>query len=101
MIDLEEIFKLLEECDCNPKYIDIDKISGFSRTIEFKTKYIKCWIMWWKNISYLHIGDKYSNQFPFTKIAASNIKSLEFYTEKVYKNTFVLTLKKLDWQESK
>jgi len=107
MIDRDEIFKILEENNCNPKYI---KIRGllFSRTIEFETKYVKCWVDWWINISYLSVGDRYANQFPFTKIEQgtthpSNKTDLLFYYGdcRNFNKTFSLTLEKLDWQETK
>lgn len=82
-MELEKIVKLLEENGLNPKYIDIDDV-GFSRDIEFKTKYQKCWINWFKNYSSLRIGDRYGNEIYFDMIriintSPSNKLSLEFY----------------------
>lgn len=106
---IEQIFKLLENENLNPKYIDIDDY-GFSRWIEFKTKYQQCWIEWYVNVSTLRVGDRYGIRIPFTDVkvntySPANKRSLEFTHKDITKNFGLvdcdteLTLEKLDWQE--
>lgn len=107
-MELEQIFKLLEEQNLTPKYIDVDKY-GFSRWIEFETKYQKCWIEWYVNVSTLRVNDKYGVRIPFTHVSLnlsspSNKKCLQFTHKDITKNFGLvdcdtdLTLEKLDWQ---
>lgn len=101
--DIDDIFKLLEQNNLEPQKINPDEI-GFSRTIKFKTPYQSCWIVWWKNISYLSIGDRYGNQIPFYNIElctyhCNNKICLDFSTDEKHENTISVVIKKLDWQE--
>ena len=107
----EEIYKLLEQEKLKPKYIDIDEV-GFSRWIEFNTKYQKCWIEWYQNVSTLRIGDRYGVRIPFTDMeintySPSNKRCLQFSHKDITKDFGLvdcdvdLTLEKLDWQEKK
>ncbi len=107
---LEEIFKILESEGLKPRYIKAD-ISGFSRWIEFETKYQKCWIEWYANVCTLRVGDIHGVRIPFTSFephdtSPSNEKSLLFTNKDVTPNFGLadwqteLTLQKLDWQEN-
>ena len=103
--EIEEIFKILLDYNCNPIMINYDSV-GFSRTIYFTTPYCSCFIEWWKNISYLSIGDRYSNQIPFLDMnvcttRCSNKLCIDFTTDNTFNNTVSIVLKKLDWQETK
>jgi hypothetical protein len=108
IMDIEKIFELLEQENCNPKYLDIDDV-GFSRWIEFETKYQKCWIEWYSNVSTLRVGDKWGIRIPFTHIqvkttSPSNKRCFEFTHKDITKNFGLadcdvdLTIEKLDWQ---
>lgn len=113
-MDIKEIFELLEKQGLNPKYVDIDKY-GFSRNIEFQTKYQKCWIEWYINYSSLRIGDRYGNEIYFDSIKVNTTSpsidlGLEFYMKDMviefnkrfnYPVSSYLVLKKLDWQEKR
>ena len=107
-MEKEKMFELLEKEGLNPKYIDIDDV-GFSRWIEFETKYQKCWIEWYHNVSTLRVGDKWGIRIPFMKIhvdtySPSNRKNLTFTNTDITKNygladcDIELTLEKLEWQ---
>lgn len=110
-MQLEEIYKLLEQEGLKPNYINIDDV-GFSRWIEFETKYQKCWIEWYTNVSTLRVGDRYGVRIPFHNISINiyspaNKRCLEFTNKDITKNFGLadcdveLTLEKLDWQENK
>ena len=110
-MDKEEMFELLKKEKLNPKYIGVDD-SGFSRWIEFKTKYQKCWIEWYHNVSTLRVGDKWGIRIPFNEVdrqttSPANISCLVFKNTQVKPNFGLadykteLTLEKLDWQEKK
>ena len=107
-MEIEKIFELLDKENCNPKYIKIDDI-GFSRWIEFETKYQKCWIEWYSNVSTLRVGDMWGVRIPFTHIqvnthSPANTRCFEFVHQDITKNFGLvdcdveLTLEKLDWQ---
>ena len=107
-MEIENIFELLEKENCNPKYIKIDD-SGFSRWIEFETKYQKCWIEWYSNVSTLRVGDMWGIRIPFTHIqvnthSPANTRCFQFTHQDITKNFGLvdcdidLTLEKLDWQ---
>ena len=101
--EIEEIYNILSDNDCSPVMINLDS-AGFSRTIKFNTPYLTCWIEWWKNISYLSIGDRYGNQIPFLDMnicttRCSNKLCLDFTTDNTFNNTISVILKKLDWQQ--
>lgn len=104
----EEMFELLKKENCNPVYINVDEV-GFSRWIEFGTKYQKCWIEWYINVSTLRVGDKWGIRIPFTDIevntySPANKRCLTFKHKDITKNFGLvdcdvdLTLEKLDWQ---
>lgn len=109
-MDIELIVALLEKLGLNPKNEQID---GFNRWIEFNTKYQKCWIEWYINVSTLRVGDKWGNIIPFTHVSLSenypsNKTCLVFSNNAVKKalngrlvsSSTKLTIEKLDWQES-
>ena len=107
-MNIKEIFELLEKEKLSPKYINI-KESGFSRWIEFETKYQKCWIEWYHNVSTLRIGDVWGNRIPFNFVevntsSPSSKRALTFINKDVTPNFGLadyeihLTLQKLDWQ---
>ena len=110
-MEIKEIFKLLKNEGLEPHYIKIDDV-GFSRWIEFDTKYQKCWIEWYCNVSTLRVGDMYGIRIPFTHIAINphspaNKRCLEFSNKpitelvdgKLIDCEVDFTLEKLDWQE--
>ncbi len=108
-MEIEKIYKILDENKLSPRYINKDDV-GFSRWIEFETKYQKYWIEWYVNVSTLRVGDKYTIRIPFTHISLnlhspSNKKCLEFSHKDITKNFGLadvdidLTIEKLDWQE--
>lgn len=67
-ITLEQVQKSLDNINIPYTMIDIDE-HGFSRTFKFKILGVVYYINWWSNISYLSVGCRWANSFPFTKIA--------------------------------
>lgn len=67
-ITLEQVRKSLDNINTPYTMIDIDE-NGFSRTFKFNILGVDYYINWWSNISYLSVGCRYANSFPFTKIA--------------------------------
>lgn len=105
---MKKIFELLKKEGLKPKYIEKDN-AGFSRWIEFRTKYQKCWIEWYSNISTLRVGDRWGIRIPFTNVevntySPSNKRCLQFTNKDITKNFGLadcdidLTLEKLDYQ---
>ena len=95
----EKIFELLNKEKLNPKFIKIDDV-GFSRWIEFETKYQKCWIEWYHNVSTLRIGDVDCVRIPFNKIHKSTfsplVKSCLVFTNTQVKPKFGLADYKIE-----
>ena len=67
-ITLEQVQKSLDNINILYEMIDIDE-QGFSRVLKFNILGVDYYINWWSNISYLSVGCRYANSFPFTKIA--------------------------------
>ena len=68
IITIEEIDKLLTYPTITT-YLHIDKEGEFNRCRTFKVQAIEYTIVWWKNISYLHIGNAI---IPFTNAKITN-----------------------------
>lgn len=86
-ITLEEIEDLLSKLDIQYKYVNHHELSNFSRTIEFYVYNIQYQIIWYKNESYIQIGNNIrAPQYPFrymyldttAPIAPFDNKSLAF-----------------------
>jgi hypothetical protein len=102
-VDLENIFELLKKAKCNPEYIEVDSLSGFSRVIRFEACGTVHSLSWWHNQSYLHVGSRYASDIPFKTVAMDhcwpNYSCGLKFSEGDY--NFYIATKMLDWQEAK
>ena len=103
--NIEDLLVLLSKVGCDPKLIDRDLNTNFSRTIQFHViGLLPCYIEWFCNESTLSIGGKYTSYITFTDVMIDNTwpsfrKGLKFLFEGVV--VARLTLEKLGWQEIK
>lgn len=67
-ITFEQAQKSLDNIKIPYEMLDTDEY-GFSRVFKFNILGVDYYINWWSNISYLSVGCRYANSFPFTKIA--------------------------------
>lgn len=67
-ITLEQVQQSLDNINIPYEMLDADK-HGFSRVFKFNILGVDYYINWWSNVSYLSVGCRHANSFPFTKIA--------------------------------
>jgi len=70
-MEKENIFTALEAEGLQPKYINCTE-TGFSREIEFNVFGQTYFIIWFKNMSTLSIGEQGLNKFYFTSLRVAN-----------------------------
>jgi len=107
MQDKEMMFSVLEVAGTNPRWIEAGD-SGFSRTIEFDTPTGTCWIEWWSNLAYLHVGARYGVDITFHRVEANTtwpnyLTCLRFINDQVTSSDGYVHLatKLLNWQEKR
>jgi len=99
--NIEELVLLLKESGCNPEMVNIDRNTGFSRTIKFYMGEMACYIKWYCNESTLSIGGEFASYIPFTVMTLNDTWPSYATGFKFWHDgnaVAYLTLKYLDWQ---